>query len=353
MSYVSTYQAHLLDNLTAGQKAVITAIATFERNGKAWPSVATLAKRASMGVRTCQRHLAALINLGYITRTYRAGHAAVTRLFIGQTPAKLAGEGMPNWHPEPGISESVNQIPAVHEPATPEPGTETANAAFVVSESEAQEQPEPAILSACECTEPHHQAIPDLEHPPITSICHTEGSETPYSASNEVYPAIPTSETATPVVERQAEADQATEYQAVSDQTQDPAMEEWAKIDPMVLLSIMEIRKAKRKAPKPNPVEIKHWYSVALAANWTLPQIAYAMCLRGWSRIDDASWLTGMIPPQMTATGAPAAPAAPKLWQPTPHTPASPSTVAKMKEQIAAMKQRWREEPLKARPMRQ
>jgi hypothetical protein len=33
------------------------------------------------------------------------------------------------------------------------------------------------------------------------------------------------------------------------------------------------------------------------------------------------------------------------LWQPTPHTPASPSTVAKMREQIAQMKARWREEP--------
>lgn len=354
MTYANTYNAFQIDNLTLGQKAVLTAIATFERNGKAWPSVATLAKRASMGVRTCQRHLAALINLGYITRTYRAGHAAVTRLFIGQTPAKLAPPPLPNWHPESVIPESVNQIQRV---------PETAEAAM----------PPLCLESKIPQTEPPTPAIQEIESLPDycaqlqvfanSQYAPTEAPKTLLEPFNESDKASAPTDTPTPAVEHQA--DQATEYQAVSDQTQDqaeaPATEadplaEWAKIDPEVLLSIMDIRKAKRKKPEPSKIEVKHWYSVAMAAGWSLPQIAYVMVLRNWSRIDDASWLQHVPRPQLQpGTGTPAAPAAPKVWTPDPtHIPASPSTIAKMKERIAAMKQKWASEPLNApRPIRQ
>lgn len=43
--------------------------------------------------------------------------------------------------------------------------------------------------------------------------------------------------------------------------------------------------------------------------------------------------------------------AAPKVWTPDQnHTPASPGTLAKMREQIAKMKARWKEESLNAPP---
>ena len=365
MSFTATYNAFQISGISKAEQHILSGICTFaDRNtGICWPTVETIANRCRSSVRTVQTHINALVSKGLLQRIYRPNRPALTKVLIPLThtlPAISAPLEVQFLRGEPDI-QPINQRAAP--PATPEPSTETANAAFVVVS--VIEQPDQAPA-------PGIESLPDysaqLQVFANSQYAPTEATETPYSAPNEADKAIHTLDPATPVVEAVSDQtqDQAIEsaeplpttiqgHASEADQA-DPAMAEWSKIDPMVLLSIMEIRKAKRKAPKPNPVEIKHWYSVALAANWTLPQIAYAMCLRGWSRIDDASWLTGMIPPQMTATGAtgaPAAPAAPKLWQPTPHTPASPSTVAKMKEQIAAMKQRWREEPLKARPMRQ
>ena len=311
MSYVSTYQAHLLDNLTQGQKAVITAIATFERAGKCWPSVATLAKRASMGIRTVQRHLAALINLGYITRTYRQGHAAVTRLFIGETPAKLAPPPPPNWHPESGIPESVNQIPAAHEPATTEPQHQ--HAIIAVSppsffiQSEQPEQPAPAIQ--------------DLAQPANTT---TEAPKTPVEPSNEPEGTNPPTDTPTPAVEA------------------DPL----ASVSETLMKDLGEVRKAKKRPAKVTKTEAALWWQEAQKAGWTMQQVITTMILHGWSRFE-ASWVQH-VPPQT----APGASAPSKVWQPEPHTPASASTLAKMREQIAQMKARWREEPLKAPPIR-
>ena len=273
---------------------------------------------------------------------------------------------MPNWHPmNPVIPESVNQIQRVAEPATHDQQHQQATAAAAMPPlcfdiEQPDQAPAPGIESLPDYSA-QLQVFANSQYAP------TEATETPYSAPNDSDKGTGLASVSAPAVEHQAEGTQGQAVDAIEadpkpttiDTTQaeadqaDPAMAEWSKIDPMVLLSIMEIRKAKRKAPKPNPVEIKHWYSVALAANWTLPQIAYAMCLRGWSRIDDASWLTGMIPPQMTATGAPPAPAAPKLWQPTPHIPASPEVVkaaraklAELRAQILADSARRREQTL-------
>lgn len=320
MSYVSTFNALNINTLTSGQKLTLAVIASFERAGKAWPSVATIAKRASLSVRSVNYHIAALIKLGYIQRIYRTGRSAITRLFIGETPAKIADTTPANVADKSVITESVNQIPAVHEPTTIEPSTETASAALVVSDIEQPEQPIPAIT--------------DIEQHANTT---TEALKTPYSASNEPEGTTTPTDTATPAVEHQAEVP-ATQDQAVE---ADPAMAEWAKVDPQVLLDLIEIRREKRKG-KPKTTEIKHWYSIALESGFTLAQIAYAMVLNNWSKLNDASWLEHVPRPQMTATGAPAIPAAPKVWTPDlSHIPASATTLAAMKEKIRQMKERW------------
>ena len=252
MSYVSTYQAHLLDNLTQGQKAVITAIATFERAGKCWPSVATLAKRASMGIRTVQRHLAALINLGYITRTYRQGHAAVTRLFIGETPAKLAPPPPPNWHPESGIPESVNQIPAAHEPATTEPQHQ--HASIAVSP--------PSFFIQSEQPEQQAPAIQDLAQPANTT---TEAPKTPVEPSNEPEGTNPPTDTATPAVE--------ADPLPPTIQGQASEADPLAEVPAQLLVCLGEVRKAKKRPAKVTKTEAALWWTEAQKAGWTMQQV--------------------------------------------------------------------------------
>lgn len=284
MSYVSTFNALQVSNVTPGQKLVLAAIASFERAGKAWPSVATIAKRASMAVRTVQRHLAALVNLGYITRTYRAGRSAITRLFIGETPAKLAPPPPPNWHPEPAI-ESVNTTTA----PPPEPLPDTAGAAIVVFEIPQAEQPKTAI-------EPSQDVGGTVASPdPVQGVI----------APSDPLAGVP-----------------------------ETLMKDWA-----------DVRKHKKKTPKPVKTEAQILAQEAAKAGLSVADVILLCVLRGWSRFE-ASWIQH-VPPQ-TAPGAPAAPA---LWTPEQYTPASKDLVAKMKAEIAAMKQRWKEEPL--RPMRQ
>lgn len=330
MSFVNTYNAFQIDNLTAGQKAVLTAIATFERNGKAWPSVATLAKRASMGVRTVQRHLAALINLGYITRTYRAGKAAVTRLFIGQTPAKLAGEGMPNWHPEPGIPESVNQIPAVHEPATPEHQhqhtTVTATADIVVF----TENEQPITPQALTKEMPDVFATDSMVTVSEVTGCHPQAGMPVKASTAPLEPPqeVPATDTLADVPAQAVEADPLAEVPAT------------------LLADLGEVRKNKKRPAKPTKTEAALWWAEAQKAGWTMQQVITTMILHGWARFQ-ADWVQH-VPPQT----APGTPAAPKVWQPEPHTPASASTLAQMKERIAQMKERWAVEATAA-PMRQ
>ena len=134
MSFAQTFNSFQAINLTAGQKLVLAGISTFtDSTGKGWPSVATIAARCSMAVRTVQRHIAALVSLGYLDRIYRTGRAAVTRVKLGvTTPAKLAPTPPPNWHPESAI-ESINEITA--QPAAPVVTENPASAAIAVFES--------------------------------------------------------------------------------------------------------------------------------------------------------------------------------------------------------------------------
>ena len=353
MSYVSTFNALNTSNTTAGQKLVLSVIASFERagSGKAWPSVATIAKRASLSARTVNYHIASLIKLGYIQRIYRSGRSAITRLFIGETPAKIADTTPAKIAEKSVIPESVNQIQRVAEPATTDQQHQHTTDTAAVSpplcfeiEQPQTEQPD------------QHQAIQEIESLPDyatqlqvfanSQYAPNEAPKTPYSASNESDKGTGLASVSAPAVEHQAEVP-ATEYQATSEAA-DPVDAAWAEVPAQVIADLQAIRCEKRKKKVPTKTEIQSWYSIALAEGWTLPQIVYAMVLKNWSRVEPG-WLQHVPRPQMTATGAPAAPPAPKVWQPTPHTPASPSTVAKMKTEISKMKAKWASEDLAKR----
>ncbi len=288
MSFATTFDAFQIDNLTSGQKAVLTTLATFERNGKAWPSVATIAKRASMGIRTVQRHLAALVNLGYIERIYRAGRAAVTRLFIGQTPAKLAPPPLPNWHPESGIPESVNEITAA--PASP--AAVSPPSLF----SEIPEQPKTAI-------EPSQDAGGTIALPePVQAVVGHSDALTAETMASEVVDL----QVDTLAIDPLAEVPQSL-------------MQDWA-----------EVRKHKKKTPKPVKAEVNALVLEAQKAGLSVKDVILLMVLRGWSRFE-ASWLQH-VPAQAVVQGQEA------VFKPEPLPVATPSVVAAAKARLAELR---------------
>ena len=331
MSYVSTFNALNTTNTTSGQKLVLSVIASFERNGKAWPSVATIAKRCSMGTRTVQRHIAALVSLGYLQRIYRQGKAAITRVFIGGTPAKLAPVTPAKLAPnESVIFESVNDSGTP--PATPEPQhtTDTANAAIIVFT--ANEQPiTPQALT---------KEIPDVfATDSMVTVSEVTGCHSQAGMPVEARTALQEPSQEVPATDTLADVPaQAVAALAEVPATQDQAIEAdpLASVPAQLLADFGEVRRNKKKAAKVTRTEAKVLAQEAAKANWSVTDAILWCVLRGYSRFS-ADWVQH-VPPQT-------APAAPKVWQPEPHTPASPSTIAQMREKIAAMKARWNETP--------
>lgn len=325
MSYASTFNALNTTNTTSGQKLVLSVIASFERNGKAWPSIATIAKRCSMGARTVQRHIAALVSLGYLQRIYRQGKAAITRVFIGETPAKLAPVTPAKLAPnESVIFESVNDSGTP--PATPEPlhqqATDTANAAIIVF----TENEQPITPQAITKEPPHVLAIDSMVPVSKATDCHSQAGMPVEARTAPQEPSKEALDTST-LADVPATSDQAVEA--------DPL----AEVPATLLADLGEVRKAKKRAPKPTKTEAALWWAEAQKAGWTMQQVITTMILHGWARFQ-ADWVQH-VPPQT----APGTPAAPTVWKPTPHTPASANTIAQMKEKIAQMKARWNETP--------
>ena len=240
MSFAQTFNSFQAINLTAGQKLVLAGISTFtDSTGKGWPSVATIAARCSMAVRTVQRHIAALVSLGYLDRIYRTGRAAVTRVKLGvTTPAKLAPTPPPNWHPESAI-ESVNQITA--QPAAPVVAESPASAAVVVFESMATEVTDPV---------PVVDVVPDL---PVVDV-----------------PAVATD--TLPVVDNPL-----------------------ASVPAALLDDFGIVRKAKKKAAVVTRTEAVVFASEAAKAGMTVAQAVETCIMRGWSRFN-ATWVPQQAP---------------------------------------------------------
>ena len=241
MSFAQTFQVFQSAALTAGQKLVLGAITTFtDQVGKCWPSIQTIAQRCSLSVRSVQRHIAALVNLGYLQRIYKPGRAAVTRVNLpSTTPAKLAPPPPPNWHPEPAIDEPVNQTTAPTLPDLPEQPDSPAIAVVVFEKKEQPGQPDlPPVIDA-----PGQTDLPEQPGQP--------------------------------------------------EQTNLPP--ELANIDPELLEDFGIVRKAKKKSPQVTKTEAKTFALEAHKAGLTVPEMLKLCILRGWSRFE-ASWMPPVAP---------------------------------------------------------
>ena len=79
--------------MPAGQKFVLVALCDqASDSGECFPSIATIARRCSMGERSVQRHIRDLEYAGYIERIERIGRSTIYRINPRQigTPANLA-----------------------------------------------------------------------------------------------------------------------------------------------------------------------------------------------------------------------------------------------------------------------
>ena len=241
MSFAQTFQVFQSAALTAGQKLVLGAITTFtDQVGKCWPSIQTIAQRCSLSVRSVQRHIAALVNLGYLQRIYKPGRAAVTRVNLpSTTPAKLAPPPPPNWHPEPAIDEPVNQTTAPTLPDLPEQPDSPAIAVVVFEKKEQPEQPDlPPVIDA-----PGQTDLPEQPGQP--------------------------------------------------EQTNLPP--ELASVPAELLEDFGLVRKAKKKSPKVTRTEARVFAAEATKAGLTVPEMLKLCILRGWSRFE-ASWMPPVAP---------------------------------------------------------
>lgn len=313
MSYVSTFNAFQVSGISKAEQHVLTAICTFaDKNGVCWPTTETIAARCLSSVRTVQKHINGLVSKGLLERIYRKGRPATTKVLIPLAPTPATSAPLP---PQLLRGEPVTESVSIKTAAAAKPLPAAASAALVVVEIEQPEQPtaqdilateEKAKESAINCTA---AAQDPRELQPTDTI--TEAHKTPVEPSNEPDGTDPL----------------ASVPQAILD--------DWA-----------EVRKAKKKAPKANRSEVKVLQAEARLAGLSMEQLILGMVLRGWTHYS-ASW--GSIKPVPIE----ATPVVSKLWEPEPHTPASASTVSRMKEKIAEMKARWKEDSLKSPPMRQ
>ena len=318
--------AHAALNATQGtgitpiERLVLSTLSSFANFlSECWPSNQTLADRTGLHERTVGKAIGKLQEKGLIERKSRGqGRAMLTRILIPLTPPAQSLPPPAHGLPEP--ARNLLQIPiAATEPATPEPQHQHAHIAVsppLLFISEIPEQPD------------QHQAIPEIDSLPD------------YSAQLQVFANSQYAPTEAPktLLEPSKEAEGTDPTTGTNQATQDQAIEAdpLASVPAQLLADFGEVRRNKKKAAKVTRTEAKVLAQEAAKANWSVTDAILWCVLRGYSRFS-ADWVQH-VPPQT-------APAAPKVWQPEPHTPASPSTIAQMREKIAAMKARWNETP--------
>lgn len=293
---------HAALNATQGispiERLILATLGSFANFlSECWPSNQTIADRTGLHERTVGKAIGKLQEKGLIERESRGqGRAMLTRILIPLTPP---AHGLPP--PAHGLPEpNRNLLQTPIQAATPEPQHQ--HTSIAVS---------PPLFLDIEQPEQPFPAIPDIEQPSIST---NEALYKPVERSNEADPAIPTLETVTPALAPAIEADPLAEVPAT------------------LLADLGEVRKAKKRAPKPTKTEAKLWWQEAQKCGWDMQTVITTMILHGWARFN-ADWVQH-VPPQ-------AQPGQTQVWQPTPHTPASASTLAAIKEKIRQMKERW------------
>ena len=275
------------------ERLVLATLSSFANFlSECWPSNQTLADRTGLHSRTVGKAIGQLQAKGLIERHSRGqGRAMLTKILLHITPP---AHGLPP--PAHGLPEPTRnlQTPIPAAPP-PEPLPAAAGAAIVVYEIPQAEQPAPAI--------------PDLAQPANTT---TEAPKTPVEPSDEPEGTNPPTDTATPAVE---------------------AVDVLAEVPPTLMQDWAEVRKHKKKAPKPTRTEASILAQEAAKAGLSVADVILLCVLRGWSRFE-ASWVQNL--PAHVQPGTPSA--SPQVWQPTPHTPASPEVVTAAKAKLAALR---------------
>ena len=358
MSYTATYEILAnVSNVNAGQKLVLSVIASYanNKNLSCFPSVAAIAERCRLAARTVQRHIASLIKLGFLERVYRKGTSAITRLKLPPTPTPTGGydrNDTTGYDRNAGVTGNFDL--SQHNSVTPQQIENAAIASIAVLEI--PEQPEPPTATVTEAPSMYiHRArdcatlLVDVIDPPLVDLplpAHTATT----AASQDVTAALPpTTEVIAPVgAIAAAQVVDANQDPAIEADPVEAAVKALASLPKTLLDDMAMIRVSKKRPRQVTRTEAQILTDEARKAGWTLEQVIVTMICHGWARFQ-ASWVQH-VPPQT----APGTPAPVKVWQPEPHTPASPSTLAKMREKIAQMRARWKEESLNAQPpMRQ
>ena len=303
MTFAHTFGALQPNDLTTGQKLVLAVVGTFtDKTGKCWPSIATIAARCAMSVRTVQKHISALVNMGYLVRIYRAGRSAVTRLLLRATPANNAPLPPQTTHPEPVI-ESINEITA---PAK-KIDTGAAVAAIIVFESENAGTPDVATVPDV-ATIQDVAITPDVATIPDVAI-------TPDVATVPINPLHDVPDD--PILIAQIC------HQLVTKSPIDPLQD----VPDDLLNDFGVVRKNKKKSATITRTEASLLSIEASKAGLTMAQAITTCVLRGWSRFE-ASWL-----PPVATQQAPQ-----RVFVPEMALPATPEVIATGKAALAAIR---------------
>ncbi len=146
MSYALVNQA-LAQPLPPGTRMVLLALADMANAaGTCWPSIATIARRACMSVRSIFTHLKALEGMGLLTRRQRIGRSSLYSL-TGQALAPSTPASKPN---------EATSAPAPEVIPTPQPAQQSAPApaiapAVLTVGSVVQAMREVGMLGAYDC----------------------------------------------------------------------------------------------------------------------------------------------------------------------------------------------------------
>ena len=325
MSFATTFNVFQDQRLTAGQTLVLAGISTFASDtGKCWPSIATIAARCKITGRSVQRHISKLVKLGYLTRIYRKGRSAITKIstellehyaqtgnaayspraasnIVGDTATKATGTG------EAARSMANTDAPTIASPQAEQSRRDTASLGEVIQGWRATDR----VLTH------------DILSPLPTTACHPESAiesanETTAQPSSPELAESPA--TAAVVVSESADTEALPAVDLVED---DPL----AEVPAALLADFGIVRKAKKKAATVTKTEAVVFAAEAKKAGLTPAQAVEACIHRGWSRFE-AAWL-------------PQAPAMPvqRVYVPEVAPPASPDVIAAHRATLAALRE--------------
>ena len=342
MSYTLTDAAFNQFNVNGAQQRILTGLCTFASNmGHCFPSVAAIAEKCKISIRTVERHLPELERKGIIERQNRLGRSSITRIHL-VTPAKMAVQTRQNVGTE-SVIESEYQITA--QPAAPVVAESPASAAIVVlkaMDTEALDTAPLADLPVIDMELVAHEPVVDVPAAVITVDLVADTA----TAMPEIVtvPAIAPVVELLPALPAAHVPDAVAQVQALPNAPVDPL----ADVPASLLEDFGEVRRAKKKAPKVTLLESQMLAREAAKARLTIEDVIKLCILRGWARFE-AVFATPYVMAQFRASMMPdqAPVSAPqRFYQPEAAPPASSGAISAAKAAMAAALERMKAEPV-------